>query len=124
MQLWEVIGKEPVEDGNGVLVQPFQHREVMFQELSFQQLHRLSNNKISQCAYLDNLQGGDMQVAICFKNGDMFVLQTEQKTFSVGQKIVIERGDMFEIEDVQYQFRKTDSGLVHICTNLIIKEEA
>ena len=65
-----------------------------------------------------------MQVAICFKNGDMFVLQTEQKTFSVGQKIVIERGDMFEIEDVQYQFRKTDSGLVHICTNLIIKEEA
>ena len=78
----------------------------------------------SKCAYLDNLQGGDMQVAICFKNGDMFVLQTEQKTFSVGQKIVIERGDMFEIEDVQYQFRKTDSGLVQICTNLIIKEEA
>ena len=65
-----------------------------------------------------------MQVAMCFRNGDMIVLQTEQKTFLVGQKIVIERGDMFEIEDVQYQFRKTESGIVHICTNLIIKEEA
>ena len=67
---------------------------------------------------------GKMQVSMCFYDGKMMVLQTEQRTFSVGQKIVIERGDMFEIEDVQYQFRKTDSGLVHICTNLIIKEDS
>lgn len=64
-----------------------------------------------------------MQVAICFDDGSMRVLNTTQTVFIEGQKIVIEHGPLFEIEDVQYQFRDTsEKGLVHICTNLIVKE--
>lgn len=64
-----------------------------------------------------------IQIYMCFSNGEIRVLHTEQTFFSSGQKIVIENGPMFVIEDVQYQFRKNEIGLVHICTNLIIKEE-
>jgi Rieske Fe-S protein len=64
-----------------------------------------------------------MQVALCIDDGNMKVLNTQQSTFIAGQKIVIERGTMYEIEDVQYQFRETPTGLIHICTNLLVKDE-